>query len=50
MNKFFTVISLPNQSITEDKSNVITNTRNLSLNELLTQLRHYNPKIRKGFF
>ncbi|CAH1767930.1 976_t:CDS:10, partial [Entrophospora sp. SA101] len=40
-------ISLPNQSITEDKSNLITNTRKLSLSELLTQLRHYNSRTRK---
>jgi pre-rRNA-processing protein IPI1 len=39
---------LPNQSITEDKSNEITNSRNLTLNELLTQLKHYNPGMRKG--
>ncbi|CAJ0759134.1 23943_t:CDS:2, partial [Entrophospora sp. SA101] len=41
-------ISLPNQSITEDKSNLITNTRKLSLSELLTQLRHYNSRTRKA--
>ncbi|GES82738.1 hypothetical protein RCL_jg11547.t1 [Rhizophagus clarus] len=40
-------ISLPSQSITEDKSNEITNSRNLTLNELLTQLKHYNPGTRK---
>ncbi|CAI2181828.1 19975_t:CDS:10 [Funneliformis geosporum] len=40
-------ISLPIQSITEDKSNEITNSRNLTLNEILTQLKHYNPGMRK---
>ncbi|RIA91473.1 Rix1 complex component [Glomus cerebriforme] len=40
-------ISLPNQSITEDKSNEITNSRNLTLNELLSQLKHYSPGMRK---
>ncbi|CAB4417542.1 unnamed protein product [Rhizophagus irregularis] len=40
-------ISLPSQSITEDKSNEITNSRNLTLNELLTQLKHYNSGMRK---
>ena len=41
-------ITLPNQSITEDKSNEITNSRNLTLNELLSQLKHYSPGMRKG--
>jgi len=40
---------LPTQSITEDKSNEITNSRNLTLNELLTQLKHYSPGMRKGY-
>ncbi|CAG8506319.1 27779_t:CDS:2 [Racocetra persica] len=35
-------ISLPEQSIAKDKSDEITNTRNLSLNDLVTQLKHYN--------
>jgi pre-rRNA-processing protein IPI1 len=41
-------ISLPNQSITEDKSNFLTNSRNLTLSTLLTQMRHYNANTRKG--
>ncbi|CAG8473935.1 960_t:CDS:10 [Dentiscutata erythropus] len=35
-------ISLPEQSIAKDKSEEITNTRNLTLNDLVTQLKHYN--------
>ncbi|RHZ46096.1 hypothetical protein Glove_634g10 [Diversispora epigaea] len=40
-------IILPNQSIIEDKSNEITNSRNLTLNDLTTQLKHYNSGVRK---
>ncbi|GAB5593023.1 rRNA processing protein [Umbelopsis nana] len=40
-------ISLPNQSITEDKSNLLTNSRNLTLSALLTQMRHYSANTRK---
>ncbi|KAF0348295.1 Pre-rRNA-processing protein IPI1 [Gigaspora margarita] len=40
-------ISLPEQSIAKDKSDEITNTRNLSLNDLVTQLKHYSPVTRK---
>ena len=41
-------IILPNQSITEDKSHELTNSRNLTLNDLVTQLRHYSANVRKG--
>ncbi|KAI8578021.1 hypothetical protein K450DRAFT_249529 [Umbelopsis ramanniana AG] len=40
-------ISLPNQSITEDKSNLLTNSRNLTLSTLLSQMRHYSAGTRK---
>ncbi|CAG8574334.1 108_t:CDS:10 [Ambispora gerdemannii] len=40
-------IILPNQSITEDKSNELTNSRRLTLNDLLIQLKHYSPGSRK---
>ncbi|CAG8442068.1 8043_t:CDS:10 [Ambispora leptoticha] len=40
-------IILPNQSITEDKSSELTNSRRLTLNDLLIQLRHYNPGSRR---
>ncbi|RUS34958.1 hypothetical protein BC938DRAFT_477408 [Jimgerdemannia flammicorona] len=40
-------ISLPNQSINEDKSNQLTNARNLTLSDLVAQLRHYNAGSRK---
>ncbi|CAG8553939.1 10247_t:CDS:2 [Acaulospora colombiana] len=40
-------IILPGQSITEDKTNEITNSRNLTLNELITQLKHYSPGTRR---
>ncbi|KAJ2958479.1 hypothetical protein NQZ79_g5942 [Umbelopsis isabellina] len=40
-------ISLPNQSITEDKSNLLTNSRNLTLSTLITQMRHYSANTRK---
>ncbi|CAG8653340.1 3912_t:CDS:2, partial [Paraglomus occultum] len=40
-------IILPNQSITEDKSHELTNSRNLTLNDLVTQLRHYSANVRK---
>ncbi|CAG8710084.1 7349_t:CDS:10, partial [Gigaspora margarita] len=43
-------ISLPEQSIAKDKSDEITNTRNLSLNDLVTQLKHYSPVTRKGTY
>ncbi|CAG8451772.1 10250_t:CDS:10, partial [Acaulospora morrowiae] len=40
-------IILPSQSISEDKSNEITNSRNLTLNDLVVQLKHYSPGTRK---
>ncbi|KAI8870802.1 hypothetical protein GQ42DRAFT_109606, partial [Ramicandelaber brevisporus] len=40
-------IALPSQSITADKSGELTNSRNLTLRDLLTQLRHYNGTVRK---
>ncbi|KAI8384700.1 Rix1 complex component [Radiomyces spectabilis] len=40
-------ISLPNQSITEDKSREITTSRNLTLSDLIVQLRHYNASVKK---
>ncbi|KAG0184060.1 hypothetical protein DFQ28_000212 [Apophysomyces sp. BC1034] len=40
-------ISLPNQSITEDKSREITTSRNLTLADLVIQLKHYNANVRK---
>jgi hypothetical protein len=43
-------ISLPNQSITEDKSREITTGRNLTLSDLVTQLKHYNSGVKKGKF
>ncbi|KAL0086680.1 Rix1 complex component [Phycomyces blakesleeanus] len=40
-------ISLPNQSINEDKSRETTTTRNLTLADLLVKLKHYNSGVRK---
>jgi hypothetical protein len=40
-------ISMPVQSIAEDKSGKLVNQRNLSLEDLLTQLKHYNATVRK---
>ncbi|CAO3637389.1 unnamed protein product [Cunninghamella echinulata] len=40
-------ISLPNQSITENKSSEFTTSRNLTLTNLLTQLKHYNATVKK---
>ncbi|KAJ1960411.1 rRNA processing protein [Dipsacomyces acuminosporus] len=40
-------IVLTGQSITADKSNELTNSRNLTLKNVLTQLRHYNATTRK---
>ncbi|KAI8097470.1 Rix1 complex component [Halteromyces radiatus] len=40
-------ISLPNQSITEDKSKEITTGRNLTMTDLVTQLKHYNSSVKK---
>ncbi|KAI8385752.1 Rix1 complex component [Blakeslea trispora] len=40
-------IVLPNQSINEDKSHEITTSRNLTLADLIVQLKHYNAGVRK---
>ncbi|ORX63215.1 hypothetical protein DM01DRAFT_1331283 [Hesseltinella vesiculosa] len=40
-------ISLPNQSITEDKSQQITTSRNLTLTDLLSKLKHYSGNVKK---
>ncbi|KAI9481029.1 MAG: hypothetical protein EXX96DRAFT_617995 [Benjaminiella poitrasii] len=40
-------IVLPNQSINEDKSHEITTNRNLTLTDLVVQLRHYNSGVKK---
>ncbi|KAI8059528.1 hypothetical protein BC940DRAFT_313503 [Gongronella butleri] len=40
-------ISLPNQSISEDKSQQVTTSRNLTLLDLLTKLKHYNAGVKK---
>ncbi|CAO0792684.1 unnamed protein product [Mucor circinelloides] len=40
-------ISLPNQSINEDKSHEITTSRNLTLADLVVQLKHYNAGVKK---
>ncbi|KAG2235918.1 hypothetical protein INT48_008221 [Thamnidium elegans] len=41
-------ITLPNQSINEDKSHEITTSRNLTLADLVVQLKHYNSGVKKG--
>lgn len=38
---------MPSQSITEDKGDYV-NQRNLTLKDLLVQLKHYNKNVRKG--
>ncbi|KAG0225287.1 hypothetical protein BGW42_004514 [Actinomortierella wolfii] len=40
-------ISLPTQSISQDKSALLTNSRNVTFSELMTQLKHYSPGTRK---
>ncbi|KAI7905295.1 uncharacterized protein BX663DRAFT_484579 [Cokeromyces recurvatus] len=40
-------IILPNQSINEDKSHEITTSRNLTLSDLVVQLKHYNSGVKK---
>ncbi|ORZ13381.1 hypothetical protein BCR41DRAFT_94567 [Lobosporangium transversale] len=40
-------ISLPSQSITHDKTTLLTNSRNATFAELITQLKHYSPGNRK---
>ncbi|KAL1917045.1 uncharacterized protein VTP21DRAFT_5243 [Calcarisporiella thermophila] len=40
-------VVLPGQSITQDKSHELVNVRNLTLNELLIQLKHHNANTRK---
>ncbi|PWN52619.1 hypothetical protein IE53DRAFT_340251 [Violaceomyces palustris] len=41
-------IALPQQSINIDKSQSLTNSRNLGINELVPQLRHYGAGVRKA--
>ena len=48
LNRFFLALIVPEQ-ISDDKGDV-TNSRNLTLKDLLTQLKHYNQNIRKGAF
>ncbi|KAG0378941.1 hypothetical protein BGX24_002328 [Mortierella sp. AD032] len=40
-------ISLPSQSISHDKTALLTNSRNVTFLELMTQLKHYSPGTRK---
>ncbi|KAK3828198.1 MAG: hypothetical protein J3Q66DRAFT_322062 [Benniella sp.] len=40
-------ISLPSQSISHDKTALLTNARNVTFAELMTQLKHYSPNTRK---
>ncbi|KAF9191009.1 hypothetical protein BGZ51_003421 [Haplosporangium sp. Z 767] len=40
-------ISLPSQSISHDKTALLTNSRNATFAELMTQLKHYSPGTRK---
>ncbi|KAF9347640.1 hypothetical protein BGX26_000891 [Mortierella sp. AD094] len=40
-------ISLPSQSISHDKTALLTNSRNVTFAELITQLKHYSPGTRK---
>ncbi|KAF9276766.1 hypothetical protein BGZ68_009767 [Mortierella alpina] len=40
-------ISLPSQSISHDKTTALTNSRNVTFAELMTQLKHYSPGTRK---
>ncbi|KAI8602895.1 hypothetical protein EDD21DRAFT_57852 [Dissophora ornata] len=40
-------ISLPSQSISHDKAALLTNSRNVTFAELMTQLKHYSPGTRK---
>ncbi|KAF9974779.1 hypothetical protein BGZ73_001773 [Actinomortierella ambigua] len=40
-------ISLPTQSISQDKAALLTNSRNATFSELMTQLKHYSPGTRK---
>ncbi|KAI8971431.1 Rix1 complex component [Mycotypha africana] len=40
-------VVLPNQSITEDKSHEVTTKRNLTMSDLVAQLRHYNSGVKK---
>jgi hypothetical protein len=43
-------IALPSQSILQDKTGTIVNSKNASLQDLIVQLRHYSPSFRKGIF
>ncbi|KAF9336874.1 hypothetical protein BG006_007097 [Podila minutissima] len=40
-------ISLPSQSICHDKTALLTNSRNVTFVELMTQLKHFSPGTRK---
>ncbi|KAF9165515.1 hypothetical protein DFQ26_009832 [Actinomortierella ambigua] len=40
-------ISLPTQSISQDKAALLTNSRNATFSELMIQLKHYSPGTRK---
>ncbi|KAF9303534.1 hypothetical protein BGZ74_003568 [Mortierella antarctica] len=40
-------ISLPSQSISHDKTALLTNSRNVTFAELMTQLKHFSPGTRK---
>ncbi|KAF9430404.1 hypothetical protein BGZ76_000851 [Entomortierella beljakovae] len=40
-------ISLPSQSISHDKTALLTNSRNVTFAELITQLKHFSPGTRK---
>ncbi|KAF9428067.1 hypothetical protein BGZ94_003469 [Podila epigama] len=40
-------ISLPSQSISHDKTALLTNSRNATFAELMTQLKHFSPGTRK---
>jgi hypothetical protein len=42
-------VRMPTQSITEEKDDVV-NARNLTLRDLLSQIKHYNANVRKGIF
>ncbi len=47
MCNFTEAINLPSQSILEEKQDFV-NARNLTLKDLLGQLKHYNAHVRKG--
>ncbi|KAM2463413.1 hypothetical protein ACFX1W_002766 [Malus domestica] len=41
-------IVLPEQSVASEKAGLAVNNKGLTLKELLQQISHYNPKVRKG--